>query len=100
MAKKEYTFDEICRDIKSRRFSPVYVLMGEEPFFIDKLTDLLMATVLDESEKDFNQLLLYGAHKIQTSLGSLLPTLFHHFVLPYALLLYLLRGESLSHSHS
>lgn len=35
--------------------------MGEEPFFIDKLTDLLMATVLDESEKDFNQLLLYGA---------------------------------------
>ena len=61
MAKKEYTFDEICRDIKSRRFSPVYVLMGEEPFFIDKLTDLLMATVLDESEKDFNQLLLYGA---------------------------------------
>lgn len=61
MAKKEYTFDEICRDIKSRRFSPVYVLMGEESFFIDKLTDLLMATVLDESEKDFNQLLLYGA---------------------------------------
>ena len=47
MAKKEYTFDEICRDIKSRRFSPGYVLMGEEPFFIDKLTDLLMATVLD-----------------------------------------------------
>ena len=35
MAKKEYTFDEICRDIKSRRFSPVYVLMGEEPFFTE-----------------------------------------------------------------
>lgn len=61
MAKKEYTFDEICRDIQSRHFYPVYVLMGEEPYFIDKITDLLIATVLDESERDFNQLLLYGA---------------------------------------
>lgn len=61
MAKKEYTFDEICRDIRSRHFSPVYLLMGEEPFFIDKITDLLLAAVLDDSEKDFNQLLLYGA---------------------------------------
>lgn len=61
MAKKEYTFEEICRDIQNRHFSPVYVLMGVEPYFIDKITDLLLATVLEESEKDFNQLLLYGA---------------------------------------
>lgn len=61
MAKKEFTYDEICRDIKARHFMPVYVLMGEEPFFIDKITDLLLDTVLEESEKDFNQILLYGA---------------------------------------
>ena len=61
MAKKEYTFDEICRDIKAKHFAPIYVLMGEEPFFIDKITDLLLENVLEESEKDFNQLIFYGA---------------------------------------
>ena len=60
MAKKEYTFDEIFRDIKQRKFQPVYVFMGEEPFFIDKLTELLMNVVLTESERDFNQLVYYG----------------------------------------
>ena len=61
MAKKEYTFDEICRDIKAKHFAPIYVLMGEEPFFIDKITDLLLENVLEESERDFNQLIFYGA---------------------------------------
>ena len=61
MAKKEYTFDEICRDIKAKHFAPIYVLMGEEPFFIDKITDLLIENVLEESERDFNQLIFYGA---------------------------------------
>lgn len=61
MAKKEYTFESICRDIASRKFEPVYVLMGEEPFFIDKITDLLIEKVLDESERDFNQIIMYGA---------------------------------------
>jgi DNA polymerase III delta subunit len=42
MAKKEITFEEICRDITARKFQPVYVLMGEEPFFIDQITDLLL----------------------------------------------------------
>ena len=60
MAKKEYTFDEIFHDIKQRKFQPVYVFMGEEPFFIDKLTELLMNVVLTESERDFNQLVYYG----------------------------------------
>lgn len=54
------TFNEICSDIKARKFAPVYVLMGEEPFFIDQITDLLLETVLTESERDFNQTILYG----------------------------------------
>ena len=61
MAKKEITFEEICRDITARKFQPVYVLMGEEPFFIDQITDLLLKSVLEESERDFNQIILYGA---------------------------------------
>ena len=51
MAKKEITFEEICRDITARKFQPVYVLMGEEPFFIDQITDLLLKSVLEESER-------------------------------------------------
>lgn len=61
MAKKEYTFEEICRDITARKFQPIYILMGEEPFFIDQITDLLLENVLEESERDFNQVILYGA---------------------------------------
>ena len=53
MAKKEITFEEICRDITARKFQPVYVLMGEEPFFIDQITDLLLKSVLEESIRLF-----------------------------------------------
>ncbi|MCD7937189.1 MAG: DNA polymerase III subunit delta [Tannerellaceae bacterium] len=61
MAKKEHTFEGICRDIKSRKFAPVYILMGEEPYFMDRITDMLLQTVLNETERDFNQIILYGA---------------------------------------
>ena len=61
MAKKEITFEEIARDIKARKFQPIYMLMGEEPFFIDQVTDLLIENVLSDSERDFNQIILYGA---------------------------------------
>ncbi|MDR3267875.1 MAG: DNA polymerase III subunit delta [Tannerella sp.] len=61
MAKQEHTYDDICREIKAKQFRPVYVLMGEEPYFIDRITDLLLENVLEETERDFNQILLYGA---------------------------------------
>jgi DNA polymerase III, delta subunit len=61
MAKKEYTFEEICRDIVNKNFSPVYVLMGEEPYFIDKIEELLVKNVLEDSERDFNQMIFYGS---------------------------------------
>lgn len=61
MAKKENTFEEICREIVAKKFQPVYILMGEEPFFMDRITDLLIENVLAESERDFNQMIMYGA---------------------------------------
>lgn len=61
MAKKEYTFEEICRDIVACKFQPVYILMGEEPFFIDRITDLLIGNVLSDAKRDFNQIIMYGA---------------------------------------
>ncbi len=54
------TFETIEASIKKREYAPVYFFCGEEPFFIDKLTDLLEATVLNDMEKAFNQSVLYG----------------------------------------
>lgn len=53
-------FDQILSDIKNRIYKPVYFLMGEEPYFIDKITDLIAASVLEESQKPFNLNILYG----------------------------------------
>ena len=61
MAKKEISYESICKEIAERKFSPIYVLMGEEPFFIDQITDLLIKNVLAEEERDFNQSIFYGA---------------------------------------
>ena len=54
------TFEQIITDIKSRNFKSVYLLMGDEPYYIDELTSLLIDTVLPEEERDFNQTILYG----------------------------------------
>ena len=59
MAKKEYSFEEICREVRQKKFYPVYFLMGEEAFFMDRITDLVIENALDDSERDFNQLVLY-----------------------------------------
>lgn len=55
-----FTFEQIISDIQNRKFYPIYLLMGEEPYFIDQISDLLQATVLDESQKAFNLSILYG----------------------------------------
>lgn len=51
---------QITKDIKAGNFKPIYFFMGEEPYYIDKLTDFIDANVLSESEKGFNQMTLYG----------------------------------------
>ena len=50
----------IIKDINARNFSPVYVLMGEESYYIDKIASLLEETVLQPQERDFNQDILFG----------------------------------------
>lgn len=60
-APKADIFLNICKDIEQRKFAPVYLLHGEESYFIDKLTDLLLNSVLTEDEKDFNLSQYYGA---------------------------------------
>ncbi len=58
---KEITYEEIVRNLKNRVYSPVYFLMGEEDYYIDRISDCIMDTVLSEVEKEFNLTVLYGA---------------------------------------
>ena len=51
---------QIVRNIASGQLSPVYVLHGEEPFFISEIVKTLLGTVVDEGLKDFNETVLYG----------------------------------------
>jgi len=53
-------FENILSDLKEKKYSPVYFLMGEESYFIDKISDYIIHSILDESEKDFNQSVIYG----------------------------------------
>jgi DNA polymerase-3 subunit delta len=48
------------RDLKNKVYSPVYCLMGEEAYYIDKISDYIEHHVLDEAEKSFNQTVVYG----------------------------------------
>jgi DNA polymerase III subunit delta len=50
----------IVNDIKQGNIKPLYFFMGEEPYYIDKLTDFIEDNVLTEEEKGFNQVVLYG----------------------------------------
>lgn len=54
------TFEQIVTEIKARKYRPVYLFMGDEPYYIDELTSMLTETVLPEEERDFNQSILYG----------------------------------------
>ena len=62
MAKTEsLTRQQIEQTIKNNDFYPIYVLSGEEPFYIDKLSTLIIENALSEDEKDFNLSIYYGS---------------------------------------
>ena len=58
--QKETTYEEIVRNLKNRTYAPVYFLMGEEDYYIDRISDYILDTVLTETEKGFNQTVLFG----------------------------------------
>ncbi|WP_264523968.1 DNA polymerase III subunit delta [Flavobacterium sp. N502536] len=51
---------KIVNEIKAGDIKPIYFLMGEEPYYIDKLSEYIEQNVLAEEEKGFNQTVLYG----------------------------------------
>ena len=51
---------KIIADLKQKRYAPVYFLCGAEPYFIDQVSDYIEDNVLDDGEKGFNQMVIYG----------------------------------------
>jgi len=54
------TVEEILTSLKDNHFAPFYFLQGEEPYFIDLVSDYIEQHALSESERGFNQIILYG----------------------------------------
>lgn len=54
------TFEKIQDDLRKQKYAPVYFLYGEEPYYIDKVSDFIEHYVLDEADKAFDQQVLYG----------------------------------------
>ena len=80
MAKQELTCDDILKELKAKQYRPIYYLMGEESYYIDLIADYITDNVLNDTEKEFNLTVVYGAdnHKccktlsydVRTSSGS------------------------------
>jgi len=51
---------QIVTSIQKGDIKPIYFLMGEEAYYIDKISDYIENNILDEAEKGFNQMVLYG----------------------------------------
>ncbi len=58
---KNITFQSIMHDLQERKFVPVYYLVGDEPYYIDKIADYIAEHVLQPEERDFNQTILFGS---------------------------------------
>ena len=53
-------FEQILNDIENKIYYPVYLLSGEESYFVDRISDEIENNILSETEKEFNQNILYG----------------------------------------
>jgi DNA polymerase-3 subunit delta len=54
------TAPEILKDLKNRKYKPLYLLHGDEPYFIDQVSNYIEHHLLPDAEKGFNQTVLYG----------------------------------------
>lgn len=54
------TYDDIMHSLKQGKYAPVYFLCGEEPYYIDKVSDWIEQNVLDDMAREFDQMVVYG----------------------------------------
>ncbi len=58
---KTATYESIMSDLQARKYAPIYYLMGDEAYYIDKITDYIAENVLQPEERDFNQTVMFGS---------------------------------------
>ena len=61
MAQAAVTYDSVMSELKARQFKPIYYLMGDESYYIDKISEWIAENVLQPEERDFNQTILFGS---------------------------------------
>lgn len=61
---------QIADNIKNKKLKPIYFLQGDEPYYIDRISDLIAQSVLTEEEKSFDQVVLYGGEVIMNEVIS------------------------------
>lgn len=54
------SYEMIMRDLRAGKFSPLYILMGDESYYIDKICDYIAENALQPEERDFNQDIVFG----------------------------------------
>ena len=61
MAKQELTCEDVLKGLRAKLYYPVYYLMGAESYYIDLIADYIAENILTDTEKEFNQTIVYGA---------------------------------------
>ncbi len=54
------TFDDLQKELQQHKFRPVYLLQGDESYFIDQIANYIENHILSEADRPFNQMLVYG----------------------------------------
>lgn len=67
MAKQEAAIShrDIVNQIRNKDYKPIYLLMGEESYYIDRISEFIADNVLPEAERDFNQQIIYCTRETQ-----------------------------------
>ncbi|MFK7770787.1 MAG: DNA polymerase III subunit delta [Saprospiraceae bacterium] len=77
------TYLQIIKEIKAKKYAPIYLLHGNESYYIDKISKYIEDNVLTEGEKSFNQMIMYGKdtdHKTLIDTCSRYPMMASHQV--------------------
>ena len=59
--KPTLTYDAVMRNLKAGQFSPIYILMGDESYYIDQISDYIQSHVLSPDQQAFDQTVVFGA---------------------------------------
>lgn len=68
MAKQGISYDQIISDLRRQSFAPIYLLMGEEAYYIDQISDFIQNNILDEGQQEFDLTVFYGKDTEMTTI--------------------------------